>query len=65
MANRSPAFAVTLSEPAGRKPSGIPSTTALAGRAASVSSSFPSRLILDGPRPLSAKSLWPCSHPDL
>ena len=63
MANRSCAFAVTLSESAGRKPSGIPSATALAGREASVSSSLPSRLTLDGFRPLSAKSLWPCPDP--
>ena len=63
MANRSSAFAVTLSESARRKPSGIPSATALAGREASVSSSFPSRLTLDGFRPLSARKLWPCPHP--
>jgi hypothetical protein len=63
MANRSYAFAVTLSESAGRKPSGIPSATALEGREASVSSSFPSWRTLDGSRPLSAKSLCPCPHP--
>jgi hypothetical protein len=63
MANRSCAFAVTLSEFARWKPSGIPSATALAGRDASVSSSFPSWRTLDGSRPLSAKSLWPCPHP--
>jgi hypothetical protein len=48
MANRSCAFTVTLSESAREKPSGIPSVTALAGREASVSSSFPSWLTLDG-----------------
>ena len=65
MANRSCAFAVTLSEFARWKPSGIPSATVFADREASVSSSFPSWLTLDGSRPLSAKSLWPCPHQDL
>ena len=41
MASRSCAFAVTLSEYARRKPSGIPSATVFADREASVSSSFP------------------------
>ena len=65
MANRSCAFAVTLSEFARWKPSGILSATVLADREASVSSSFPFWLILDGSRPLSARSLWPRPHPGL
>ena len=65
MANRSSAFAVTLSEFARWKPSGIPSATVQLDRGASVSSSFPSWLTLDGSRPLSAKSLWPNPHPAL
>jgi hypothetical protein len=50
MANRSCAFAVTLSESARWKPSGIPSATVFADREASVSSSFPSWRTLDGSR---------------
>jgi len=65
MANCSCAFAVTLSEFARWKPSGIPSATVFADREASVSFSFPSRRTLDESRPLSAKSLWPYPHPDL
>jgi hypothetical protein len=49
MANRSYVFAVTLSESARRKPSGISSATVLSDREASVSSSFPSWLTLVGP----------------
>jgi hypothetical protein len=41
MANRSCIFAITLSESARWKPSGIPSATVFADREASVSSSFP------------------------
>lgn len=62
MANRSYASTVTLSEFAKWKPSGIPSATVFSDCDASVSSSFPSWLTLDGSRPLSAMSLWPRPH---
>ena len=48
MASRLDAFAVTLSEFVRRKPSGIPSATGCAACGASVSSSFPACLTLDG-----------------
>ncbi|NWF72705.1 MAG: hypothetical protein HXY51_06610 [Nitrospirae bacterium] len=64
MANRSYAFAVTLSESAGRKPSGIPSAMALAGREASVSSSFLSRLTLDGSLTQSIRRLIAMAVPE-
>lgn len=60
MASRFDAFAVTLSEFVRRKPSGITSATGCAACVASVSSSFPVCVTLDGSRPLPAIPLWPC-----